>query len=69
MRHLKKNNETYFSHFFFAGKVGLNLIFHGVVFLLHGIFPFCSIPERWNLSSMTYKIQEWNRYTIMRLDK
>ncbi len=69
MGHLKKNNETYLSHLLFAGKIGLTLIFRGIIFLLHGVLPICKIPEQWNLNNTTIKLQEWNFYTIRRLDK
>jgi len=68
-KHLKKNNETYLSHLLFAGKIGLTLIFRGIIFLLHGVLPICKIPEQWNLNNTTIKLQEWNFYTIRRLDK
>jgi len=64
MNHLKKNNETYINHLLFAGKIGLTLIFRGIIFLLHAIFPICNIPKRWNLKDTTEKIQQWNKYII-----
>ena len=51
MKHLKDNNETYLSHFLFASKVGINLIFRGILFLIHAILPICDIPKKWNLSN------------------
>ena len=69
MKHLKKNNETYLNHLLFAGKIGLTLIFRGIIFLLHAMLPICEIPNRWNLTSTIIKLQEWNFYTIRRLDK
>ena len=69
MGHLKKNNETYLSHLLFAGKVGLTLIFRGIIFLLHAIFPICSIPNKWNLKNVSIKLYKWNEYTIRRKNK
>jgi hypothetical protein len=69
MKHLINNSETYLSHMLFAGKIGLTLIFRGLVFLLHAILPIGTIPERWNLSNTSIKIAEWNSYSIGRLKK
>ena len=69
MGHLKKNNETYLSHFLFAGKVGLTLIFRGIIFLLHAVCPICKIPNFLNLKSTSDKLYIWNEYTIKRKEK
>jgi|TARA_R100000008_G_scaffold86169_1_gene78213 hypothetical protein len=69
MMHLKENNETYLSHLLFAGKIGLTLIFRGLVFLLHALIPVCNIPERWNLSNTTNQLDQWNTYTFRRFKK
>jgi hypothetical protein len=69
VRHLKKNNETYWKHLCFAWKVGFNLTFIGLVFICHGLLPLFKIPKRWNLRSTTKKLHEWNKYTIRRLRK
>tara|TARA_R110000824_G_scaffold67377_2_gene174446 strand:+ start:4367 stop:4576 length:210 start_codon:yes stop_codon:yes gene_type:complete len=66
MGHLKNNNETYLSHLLFAGKIGLTLIFRGVIFILHAIFPFCKIPNFLNLKNTSDKLHGWNKYTIRR---
>jgi hypothetical protein len=66
MKHLKNNNETYFSHLLFASKVGLTLIFRGWLFIFHAIFPIGEILERWNLEDTLQKLQEWNEYTKIR---
>jgi len=66
MRHLQKNNETYSSHLLFAGKIGLTLIFRGVIFLLHAVFPICRIPKFLNLRSTSDKLYEWDEYTYKR---
>ena len=67
--HLEDNNETYTSHFMFAGKIGVNLVFRGVLFLLHAVFPVCNIPKRWNLENTLEKLYNWNVYANKRLQK
>ena len=69
MKHLKENNETYFSHLRFAGTIGLQLILRGVVLVFHGIFPFWLQPESFSLSSTCKKIQRWNDYAQRRKKK
>ncbi len=67
MKHLKNNNEAYFSHFLFALKVGLTLILRGWLFIFHAVLPIGNIPKRWNIENTLQKLQEWNEYTIKRL--
>ena len=69
MVHLKKNNETYISHLLFAGKIGLTLIFRGLIFLLHALFPICKIPKRLNLEHTIDKLYDWYSYTLKRKTK
>ena len=69
MRHLVKNNETYLSHLLFASKIGLTLIFRGAIFLLHAVFPICSVPRMWNLENTSTKLYKWNEYAIRRKNK
>jgi hypothetical protein len=69
MKHLKRNNETYLSHLLFAGKVGLTLLFTGIVFILHAFLPICSIPRMWNLKNTSNKLHKWNEYAIRRKNK
>ena len=45
MKHLKVNNETYLSHLKFACNVGVTLITRGVIFVCHGLFPFCEVRK------------------------
>ncbi len=66
MKHLKNNNETYFSHFLFASGVGLTLTFRGWLFIFHAIFPIGGIAKRWNLEDTLQLLQEWNEYTVKR---
>jgi hypothetical protein len=69
MKHLEKNNETYFSHMLFAGKIGLTLILRGVVFMLHALLPVCELPRFLNLEDTSKKLYEWNEYSIRRRTK
>ena len=49
-QHPRENaNESWWQHFQFAFSVGLRLIFTALIFILHGIFPFISIPKWLNL--------------------
>jgi hypothetical protein len=69
MKHLKNNNETYLSHFIFAGRLGVTLMFRGFLFLLHAVFPFCELPKKWNLNDIQKKINKWHKYSISRGEK
>ena len=69
MKHLKENNETYFSHLLFAGKVGLTLMFRGFVFILHAIFPICNVPKKWNILATLKDLEEWHQYVFKRFNK
>ncbi|MBK25100.1 MAG: hypothetical protein CME70_19535 [Halobacteriovorax sp.] len=66
MKHLRENNETYISHLIFAGKVAIHLGLSSIFLILHGILPFWSPPESFNLDSMCKKIQGWNDYSHRR---
>jgi len=69
MQHLKENNETYLGHMMFAGKIGFSLLFRGIVFLLHAVFPICSIPKNLNLAATSDKLDAWDAYTRERKDR
>ena len=69
MGHLEKNNETYFSHFKFATTIGLTLIFRGVIFVLHGLFPVCDVPKELNLEDTRDKLNGWNDHADQRFFK
>ncbi len=69
MKHLEENNETYISHFLFAGKIGITLMFRGAIFLLHAVFPICKIPARFNLENTVDKLYDWYVHTIKRKRK
>ena len=66
MKHLAENNETYFSHLKFASKVGATLIIRGVIFIIHGFLPVCSIPKSLNLEDTHNKLKEWNAHAETR---
>ena len=68
-RHLKDNNETYLSHMVFAGKIGLNLLLRGGVFMLHALLPLWDIPARLNLENLRDKADTWNNHAEQRLKK
>ena len=69
MGHLENNNETYLSHLKFATTVGLTLIFRGVIFVLHGLFPVCDVPKELNLEDTRGKINGWNDHAEQRVSK
>ena len=62
MKHLKENNETYLSHLKFAGKMGLQLILRGALFILHGLMPLYNMPNSLNLNGTCKLINKWNTY-------
>jgi hypothetical protein len=67
MKHLRENNEAYFSHLKFAGGMGLSLILRGVIFLVHGLIPIISVPKIFNLEATVKKMSEWEEYTRKRM--
>ena len=69
MGHLEENNETYFSHLKFAIAIGLTLLFRGGIFVLHGLFPACEVPEKLNLANTRDKLSQWNDYAARRNKK
>jgi len=69
MKHLKENNETYLSHLRFALTIAATLYFRSIIFLLHGLAPFCNIPKQWNLQKTKDDLGRWNAYTIQRKKK
>ena len=69
MSHISDNNETYPSHLLFAGKVGLNFIVAGVMFLVHAVLPFIQVPARFNIEGMRDKVNSWDEYAISRLNR
>jgi hypothetical protein len=66
MKHLKKNNETYFSHFKFAGAMGLQLLVRGIAFILHGLLPVCEMPKSIDLNNTCELITKWNSHAKSR---
>jgi hypothetical protein len=66
MKHLRENNETYFSHLKFAGTMGIQLLVRGIVFIIHGLFPVCGVPKCIDLRSTCELINKWNDYAKRR---
>ena len=69
MKHLRENNETYFSHLKFAGTMGIQLALRGVIFILHGLFPVCEVPKSVDLNNTCELLNKWNDYAHRRKDK
>ena len=69
MKHLKENNETYFSHLKFAGTMGIQLFIRGIIFILHGIFPVCDVPHKLSLEKMYELVTKWHKYAQKRMQK
>ena len=66
IKHLKENNETYFSHLKFAGTMGIQLLVRGIVFILHGLFPICEMPKSIDLNATCELINKWSDYARRR---
>jgi len=66
VKHLKNNNETYFSHLVFAWKVAFNMLSSFLCFAIHGLLPFIPIPKMFNLGAMTHKLKKWDAYSQIR---
>ena len=62
MKHLEENNETYFSHFFFACKIAIYLYLCSIFLVIHAVFPFFDVPEYLNLNNTCKLINKWNIY-------
>ncbi len=69
MGHLKDNNETYWSHFRFAGGMGISLITRGVFNLLHAVLPDLTIPKCLHLKETKKRVDEWNAYADARTER
>ena len=62
-QHPRENaNESWWEHFQFAFSVSFRLIFTAFIFILHGIFPFISIPKWLNLEESIRFLKQENRY-------
>lgn len=66
MKHLKENNETYFSHLNFACTMGIQLFIRGIIFILHGLFPFCEVPKSVDLNNTCELLNKWEQYSRQR---
>ena len=62
MKHLRENNETYFSHLKFASAMGIQLFIRGLVLILHGLFPVCEVPKSVDLNNTCELINKWSKY-------
>ena len=62
MRHLKENNETYYSHFVFACNIAVHLNLSSIFLMVHAVAPCWDVPDAYNLESTCKKIQEWKEY-------
>ena len=58
----KCSNESWWQHFQFAFSVGFRLIFTSIIFMIHGIFPFVSIPKWLNLEESIRFLKQENEY-------
>ena len=67
-KHLKENNETYFSHLKFAGRVGFYLSLASICYSVHAILPFIPIPARFSFETVVNKCIAWHNYTVLRMD-
>ena len=62
-KHPRENaNETWWEHCQFTLSVGIRLIFTSLIFILHGIFPFISIPKWLNLEESIRFLKKENEY-------
>tara|TARA_Y100001963_G_C6554014_1_gene341129 strand:+ start:191 stop:418 length:228 start_codon:yes stop_codon:yes gene_type:complete len=62
-KHPKEDaNETWWEHCQFAIGVGIRLIFTSLIFILHGVFPFVSIPKWLNLEESIRFLEKENEY-------
>ena len=68
MRHLRENNETYFSHLKFAGTVGLYLSLASICYSVHAILPFIPIPARFSFETVVNKCIAWHAHTVLRVE-
>ena len=66
-KHLKENNESYFSHMRFAARAGLYLAASSLCYSVHALFPFISVPERFSFEAVVNKCIGWHNYTVLRL--
>ena len=66
MKHLRENNETYFSHLKFACTIGITLITRGIVFVCHGLVPYCKVPRGLNIDDTRNKLKNWSDHITAR---
>lgn len=56
--HPKSRDQSYFTHLKFASLMGLRLAASAVCFLVHAVFPFIPIPERFNCHDMVHALAD-----------
>ena len=66
IKHLKENNETYFGHLKFAWRAAFHMLVSSFCLLVHGIFPFVSTPQLFNIAAMARKLKKWEIYSLVR---
>jgi|GEM_PF-3184737 len=66
MKHLKENNETYFSHLKFALSIGTSLMIRGALLILHAFLPMVTIPKKWSLDDTLRTVYRWSVYANKR---
>ena len=59
-KHLVEKNTTYFDHGLVAMSIGVRLLISSVLFFIHSIFPFISIPRPFNLECMVIYLFDKN---------
>lgn len=67
MGHLKEYKLTYFEHLTISAKAGVYLATAGILFAVHSIFPFISLPTRFSFESIVNKCIGWHNHIILRL--
>ena len=68
MKHLKENNETYFSHLRFASSMALGFLYRSAFFITHGVFPCIDIPKDFNIDATSEWIDKAKKYTKDRVE-
>lgn len=66
IKHLKENNETYLGHLKFAWTAAFHMLVSSFCLLVHGIFPFISTPQLFNIATMAKKLKRWEIYSLVR---
>ena len=54
-------NETWWKHCQFAIGVGIRLVFTAIIFVIHAVFPFVTIPRWLNLEDTIVFLERENQ--------